>query len=233
MHAIPYFVVYILPACFVAGVVLGGPWTWLMVPVVFGLIPIIDWLAGHDTAHPTGDEGRNPLYQAALWLWVPLQLSMLGLGLWRMSQGVTWTEGIGLAVSLGILTGGGGINVAHELMHRTERIDRALSEVLMASVTYTWFCVEHVQGHHRRVATPEDPATARLGESAWAFFGRSILGGLVSAWRLEGERCARRHIPWWSLRNRRLRYSWAWPESTAACSCSPGAQACCSLPLSR
>ena len=207
MRALPYFVVYVLPPCFVLGVAWGGPWLWLTPAVVFLLIPAIDAVLGHDTAEPDGTEARNPLFDLALRLWLPTQLAMIGLGLWRVGQGVTLAEGIGLAVSLGMLTGGGGINVAHELMHRRSKVDRAIAEVLMASVTYTWFCVEHVLGHHRHVATPADSASARLGESVYAFFPRTIVGGLASAWVLEGERTRRRGIGALSLQNRRLRYA--------------------------
>lgn len=74
-----------------------------------------------------------------------------------------------------------------------------------AWVSYPHFCVEHVRGHHRRVATLEDPATARLGEALPAFLARSIGGGLASAWRLEAQRAAReRRVPW-ALRDARLR----------------------------
>jgi alkane 1-monooxygenase len=77
----------------------------------------------------------------------------------------------------------------------------------MTSVGYPHFCVEHVQGHHRRVATPDDPASARAGEGLYAFLCRCIPGSLASACALERARCGRHRIRWWSLRNRRLRWA--------------------------
>ena len=75
----------------------------------------------------------------------------------------------------------------------------------MTSVTYPHFCVEHVEGHHRNVGTPADPATARLGESVYRFVPRSVLGGLASAWRIERRRAARLGLRRWSWRDRRVR----------------------------
>ncbi len=206
MRALPYFLAYLIPLCFVPAALWGGGWLLLVPAFVFVAIPLVDGLVGQDTSDPDGTEGDNPLYDLALRLWVPVQIGVLGLGLWRVTQGVGWLEGAGLAASLGILTAAGGINIAHELMHRKSRVDQGLAEFLMACATYSWFCVEHVQGHHRRVATPDDPATARLGESFYAFLPRSVVGGLVSAWKLEGARIARRGIPVWSLRNAQVRY---------------------------
>jgi alkane 1-monooxygenase len=63
-----------------------------------------------------------------------------------------------------------------------------------------------VLGHHRAVATPDDPATSRRGESLYRFYPRTVLGGLRSAWVLERERCAKKQTPWWNPRDRRSRY---------------------------
>lgn len=211
MHAIPFYVVFLIPAAWVVGHALGGPWVLLPVVLIFGLVPALDAVLGHDRrdADPSEEQARarNPLYDLALFAWVPVQLTVLGLGLLRAVQGAGWAELAGLALATGILTGGGGINVAHELMHRVDPRHRALAEVLMLAVSYPWFCVEHVLGHHRRVATPEDPATSRLGESLYAFLPRTLWGGLRSAWGLERDRCARRGIRATSWRDRRTRYA--------------------------
>jgi alkane 1-monooxygenase len=52
-----------------------------------------------------------------------------------------------------------------------------------------------------RVATPEDPASARLGESFYAFLPRTVIGSLRSAWELERTRLARLHSSPWTPRN--------------------------------
>jgi alkane 1-monooxygenase len=100
----------------------------------------------------------------------------------------------GLAV--GMTTGGQGITFAHELGHSKSRADRALGWLLMASVTYAHFMVEHYRGHHVRVATDDDPASARAGEALWRFLPRTLVDSWRSAWRLEAQRLAQHRIGW-------------------------------------
>ena len=54
------------------------------------------------------------------------------------------------------------INTAHELGHKRPLWERRLALLALGPVAYGHFHVEHNRGHHRRVATPEDPASARL-----------------------------------------------------------------------
>ena len=98
---------------------------------------------------------------------------------------------IGLAVSIGCI-GGIGINTAHELGHKREENERWLSKIALAQSFYGHFYIEHNRGHHVRVATPEDPASSRVGESFYQFWPRTVVGSLKSAWRLEKRRYARR-----------------------------------------
>nr|BFE73976.1 hypothetical protein GCM10020092_072770 [Actinoplanes digitatis] len=78
----------------------------------------------------------------------------------------------------------------------------------MAPTGYGHFFVEHNRGHHVRVATPEDPASSRLGESYYRFWPRTVLGSLRSAWRLETARHRLRGRTPWSVRNEIL-HAWA------------------------
>ena len=94
------------------------------------------------------------------------------------------------ALAVGTVTGGMGITIAHELGHRASRLDRVIAKALLVSVAYGHFFVEHVRGHHVRVATPDDPATAPRGMSVYRFIPRSVIGSLRHAWRLEHrEQC--------------------------------------------
>ncbi len=104
---------------------------------------------------------------------------------------LTPVEQLGLAATIGCI-GGIGINTAHELGHKREASERWLSKIALAQSFYGHFYIEHNRGHHVRVATPEDPASSRLGESFYAFWPRTVLGSLRSAWHLEARRCARR-----------------------------------------
>ncbi|MGO1165484.1 MAG: fatty acid desaturase [Janibacter sp.] len=104
---------------------------------------------------------------------------------------LTTIEKIGAAISIGCV-GGIAINTAHELGHKRPKHERWLSKVALAQSGYGHFFIEHNRGHHVRVATPEDPASSRLGESFYAFWPRTVLGSLRHAWRIEAKRLARR-----------------------------------------
>jgi alkane 1-monooxygenase len=62
------------------------------------------------------------------------------------------------------------------------------------------------------VATFDDPASSRLGESFWAFLPRTVIGSLQSAWHLERGRLAGRGLGAWHWRNECLQ---AWSMTVA------------------
>jgi alkane 1-monooxygenase len=106
------------------------------------------------------------------------------------------------------MVAGVAINTAHELGHKRASSERWLSRVALAQTGYGHFFIEHNRGHHVRVATPEDPASARLGESFYAFWPRTVSGSLRSAWELEKARLARMDRGPWTIRNDALS-AWA------------------------
>ncbi|HEY9843759.1 MAG TPA: alkane 1-monooxygenase [Candidatus Obscuribacterales bacterium] len=171
-----------------------GGWSWLAVPLlVFGLVPLLDGLLGPAPAGAPAPRGLN------IWLlmaWVPIQLLML---IWGAATAASLSGYglLGLALGAGICTGATGITLAHELMHRRSRLDKSLSLILLLSVSYMHFYIEHLRGHHRRVATPGDPATALLGESFYRFYPRALKGCWTTAWQLEAGRLQRRSLPFW------------------------------------
>jgi alkane 1-monooxygenase len=82
----------------------------------------------------------------------------------------------------------GTINVSHELFHKVNFWEKFLGTINLVKNFYAHFLIEHLEGHHRNVATPEDPATSLKNESLFHFLPRSILGGYLSAWRIENEK---------------------------------------------
>lgn len=220
MRALWYLAAYLIPASAVFSIHLGG-WWLLATPVfLFALTPLMDQLIGADEENLEGQaESAEKGARAYNWIirgWVPVQLAVQVWGLWTIGSGeLAAGEIVGTIFTIGLL-GGIGITVAHELLHRKARLDRALAEVLMTSVSYTHFCVEHIHGHHKNVATPHDPATARLGESMYRFVPRSVFGGMRSFWRIEAGIAARKGFGRFDLRNRRFRYPMVWALVVAA-----------------
>jgi alkane 1-monooxygenase len=128
-------------------------------------------------------------------LFVPLELVLLAAGSSAALQ-ASWPTLVGVGIAVGFVTGAQGITFAHELGHSRNRTDRALGWVLMMLVSYPQFMVEHYRGHHVRAATWEDPASARPGESLWAFLPRTLAGSLRSAWELERRQLRCTHRGW-------------------------------------
>lgn len=76
----------------------------------------------------------------------------------------------------------------HELIHKRAAVDKGLGMVTYSKILYSHFLLEHSAGHHRHVATPEDPATAKKGENFYSFAVRSAVGGHVATWQRETSR---------------------------------------------
>lgn len=172
-------------------------WLWLGPIVILGVVPIVDLLTGLDRANPPDDAiealEKDRYYRWITYLFLPLQYAGFITALWFIANGGLATiEKIGLAVTVGFI-GGLGINTAHELGHKKESHERWLSKVALAQSGYGHFYIEHNRGHHVRVATPEDPASSRVGESFYRFWPRTVFGSLRSAWNLEKRRYMRRH----------------------------------------
>lgn len=173
----------------------GSAWFWWTgAVVIYGLVPLLDWWIGVDRHNPPEAEverlENDPWYRGVLLATFPLQLLGTIVGVWAaVSTDLNPLQWLGLAVTVGIVSGGG-INTAHEWGHKRGRFADWMSKLSLAPAFYGHFHVEHNRGHHKNVATPDDPASARLGESYWAFLPRTMLGSLRSAWRIERERLA-------------------------------------------
>jgi alkane 1-monooxygenase len=187
----PFWLSFVIPVCTVLGIAWGGVWIALMPAMIFIIIPLADAVLGLDEAN-AADVGASKLADLPVLAWLPVQVGVVGWFVARAGGGAyAPAELVTLCITVGLTAGAGGINAAHELMHRSAPTARGVAELLMASVLYPHFCVEHVHGHHRNVATPADPATSRRGESLFAFWPRTIWGSLRSAWSIESRRIRR------------------------------------------
>lgn len=208
-------VVYSLPVIVAWGGFTNRLWPFRAVVWIFLLLLLIDELVGpgplDDSTRRDRGQPTALLVKYGLWLWAPAHALMIASGLWAVSHGElagsgpTW-KGFVVAISVGSAGGMLAMPIAHELMHSRSRFERKLAEAVMLMVSYPHFCIEHVRGHHRHVGTPRDPASARLGESFYSFYFRTVLGGLRSAWLLECERLAKTRKPALTLGNGVIRY---------------------------
>ncbi|MBI5611271.1 MAG: alkane 1-monooxygenase [Deltaproteobacteria bacterium] len=193
-----------------AGVRLG----WWIGPLwVVAVVPLLDALAGTDRSNPPdwayAHLDADRYYRWCTFAFVPLQYAALIAGCWLAMRepSLQWLDKLGLCLTVGT-SGGVGIATAHELGHKKTAFERWLARIVLAQSAYGHFFVEHNRGHHTRVATPEDPASARLGESFYAFWLRSVVGSFKSAWELEKHRLERHGTSPWSIHNQVLT-AWA------------------------
>jgi len=194
---------YLAPFTFLAllplGGWLGGGWTFIAAAATPLGLASLDSAAG-EANPPSG----KALGTAPRWLprvYILLQLAATSWAAAFVTRPSTsLVEALGLTLSAGVTTGVFGFVAAHEMIHSRSRFERALGLSLLGSVFYMHFRIAHVYGHHRRAATFDDPATARLGEGLYAFQARSIAGQFREAWAFEMKR---RGL---SFANRMIRY---------------------------
>ena len=196
-----------LPTMPLVGYFIGNNYYTLIFGIV--VIGLLDFVVGRDRRNPPPEAlpalEREPLYRAILYACAAADLAII---VWGASvvgnHDLSPLQALGLMLSVGFVTGAQGITFAHELGHARSKFDQFLSKVLLTSVCHGHFFIEHNRGHHVRVATPEDPASARFGESFYAFYPRTLAGSWLSAWRLEAERLKRHGFRFWTWRNQML-----------------------------
>jgi len=161
------------------------------------IFPFIDYFLPLDLRNPTKEESKQlesslrfkfPIYLAIIFDWLAF-ISFHNF-MYNNYDTLSFME-MGLIIVVSGLAGGSNINVAHELVHKNNRLDNILGMSTLSKNLYMHFYIEHNHGHHRRVATHEDPATSRLNESLYQFLPRSIVGSYLSAWNYEQERISK------------------------------------------
>jgi alkane 1-monooxygenase len=205
--------VYLVPFSAVAGYMFGGLFTFLTPVAVFGVIPFIDLMVGKDVVNVPENrekelEETRP-YRYITWACAPIQVILVMWGLYTASNGnLQFIEFLGLSVSVGVSSGIMGINVSHELVHRLDnKLEPFLSRLMLWTVLYMHWGLEHVVGHHRNVATAHDPATAKFGQSVYAFLPQTVFGSFLSVRDFEENRLKKAGIPVFSFHNRVVVYT--------------------------
>ena len=190
---------------------MAGGWTVVLLPLAtWYLFSFLDALTGLnlENADPDTPEDALTWYRAITLIWPPVQFILLFWMIWYVSGAdhLSALEKIVLFFGVGVITGTAGINYSHELMHQRPRGERFLGDALLAMVLYSHFRSEHLLVHHRYVATPRDPVTARYNEGFHRFFPRVLRECYASALGAEQAMLARRGHGWWHRSNPFLRY---------------------------
>jgi len=181
---------------------LGGP------IVLHIIIPTIDTIVGKDKNNPTAEDikllEKDPYYSRLVKSFIPLQYIANVYACYLVSRkNTSLLDKILLGISMGAINGIA-INTAHELSHKTDRIDHILSHLALVPSGYNHFRIEHPYGHHKRAATPEDPASSQMGETFYEFLPRTVIGSFKSAIEIETRRLKRKGLGFWNKENELL-----------------------------
>lgn len=195
-----------VPLSVIIGLYFKEFWLFFTPIYVFGFIPILELILKEENSNYLENEitsrSINPIFDWLLYLNLPIVYALLAWSFIEVSlYGFETYEFIGLVLSVGIVLGGNGINVAHELGHRQASKVRFIGKALLLPSLYMHFYIEHNFGHHLHAATKEDPATARYKQSVYSFWVTSTFRQYFSAWNIQKQLLKNYNLSFFSLRN--------------------------------
>jgi alkane 1-monooxygenase len=188
----------------------GKGWlTWSPMLYAWVLMPLIELFISPDKKNLSAAEEelvkKDRVYDYLLYMIVILQFAALYVFLTSMkASGLLWWEVTGRIFTMGLLCGTFGINVAHELGHRINKYEQVFAKALLLTSLYMHFFIEHNKGHHKNVATPEDPSSARYNEPVFAFYFRTIIFSYISAWKIANSEMKKKGLPVLQWKNEML-----------------------------
>lgn len=159
-------------------------------------------VAGLDHLMPAGDRAPSDRQARALTIALAaVHVPLLALAVWALSQGGPWLNWVAYFSAAGLFFGQIMNSNAHELIHAGGRARRALGRWTYVTLLFGHQTTAHPGIHHSLVATPEDPNTARYGESWWWFCFRAWHGSFWKGLALEKSRQRARGRRGWDRRN--------------------------------
>lgn len=210
-NPLKYLSVFTLPALVILSFYSSGWLSFLPLLYIFVLLPLFELFTRPDQSNHAPEQEEQLLsrrvFDFILYAAVPVQYGVLLLFFFSIQEtGLDSFTLAGRVSAMGLMCGVFGINVAHELGHRSTGHEQLMAQVLLLSSLYMHFFIEHNRGHHKNASTPEDPSTARKNESVYRFWFRSGIHSYLSAWRLEKERLRKKGKPALHLHNQMLRF---------------------------
>ncbi|MBL0145165.1 MAG: alkane 1-monooxygenase [Chitinophagaceae bacterium] len=183
--------------------------TWLPMLYAWIAIPVLELFINPNNKNLSAAEEElaknNKLYDYMLYIIVIAQYAALVyfLNSFKTNE-LLWWEKLGRVFSMGLLCGTFGINVGHELGHRVNKFEQFLAKSLLLTSLYMHFFIEHNKGHHKNVATPQDPSSARYNEPVYLFYFRTIIFSYLSAWKIAHSDLTKKGLSVFNWRNEML-----------------------------
>lgn len=212
MKDLKYLAAYSIPLATLTSLKSEGWMTFATVYFAFLIIPVLEMIVGKDSKNLSKNAAYNkelnPVFDIMLYLNLPIVYFFVYWGIVNISTiDYSLFETTGIIMSLGILLATNAINVGHELGHRSSLFERTLSKMLYLPCLYMHFYIEHNFGHHLKVATPDDGATAKYNQSLYSFWVRSVTKQYFDAWAKQNELLKRSQKSWLSIKNDMLWYT--------------------------
>lgn len=178
---------------------------WMFVIAFYTLFPLLDLILGEDSSNPPESVvpqlEKDPYYRYITLMHVPLVIFGFVFCAWFVAtQNLSISGYIGSAFIAGII-GGHGLNIGHELGHKKNKLDQWMAKLVLAPAAYGHFFIEHNRGHHKCVATPEDPASSKMGENIYSFGLRELPNAFMRAYGIERDRLHAQGKSAWSIEN--------------------------------
>ncbi len=187
-----YLIAYTVPLAGFISIYNHGIASWTAVLYAFVLIPFIEFFVKQSQENLSAEDEENKkaniFFDLLLFLNLPI-IFVLIICFFTLVTNNTFSTSdlIGKILSVGIVLGAG-INVAHELGHKSKWHEQLTAKAILLPTLYMHFFIEHNRGHHLNIGTPEDPATSRKGENLYFFWIRSVVFSYLGAWKLEAKR---------------------------------------------
>ena len=197
--AVPFWLSLLMIPLALIGASQGGWWLALLPLYGWGMFSVLDAIIGLNLDNADLETTEDDLfwYRVITMIWFPLQFILVFgmIAYATRADHLSGGEQVALFFGVGVISGTVGINYSHELMHQKNKLERWFGDLLLASVLYSHFRSEHLLTHHRYVATPKDPVTARYNEGFHRFFPRVLRQSIASAWEAEKAMLARKGLP--------------------------------------
>jgi alkane 1-monooxygenase len=207
-----YLTAYLIPFSAFYSVYTGEWWSYLTPVLAFLIVPLLELRQTQtvdlDDKNETDRKNNSLFFDFLLYLNVPIVYGIIALFIYQnLNVQRDIFELIGMVFSVGIVLGSNGINVAHELGHRVNRLSQLAASALLLPSFYMHFTIEHNLGHHKNVATPSDPASAPKNMSVYEFWWVSVTGSFISALNIERYLLKKKGIGPNSIQNRVLLFA--------------------------
>ncbi|RMF02414.1 MAG: alkane 1-monooxygenase [Bacteroidetes bacterium] len=213
MKSAKYLLAYLVPAIAIWSLFQEGIGAFAVVIFAFVLVPLVEQVLPRLDSNLSEAEKeshlKDRLFDYLLYLNLPIVYGTVLLFIYQLNHTTTMSTAtlLGHILSVGIVLGACGINVGHELGHRNNKVEQFIAKALLLPSLYQHFFIEHNRGHHKWVATPQDPASSRRGETIYAFWFRSLTQSYRHAWQLEAEKLRKQGLPFWSGQNLMIRFT--------------------------